>query len=140
MPDRERRQTGRTHGEIVGVCRRTAELRLEQQRVARVEDLGQALGVANREVLDAAVTVVHELADVGPSVEGLLERVQRQVAAQKLRDELLDREIFCTLQEAKVLVERWRPSGPLRGPLDRQLNLAAERAGGFRRWSRRVVG
>jgi len=26
----------------------------------------------------------------------------------KLRDELLDREIFCTLQEAKVLIERWR--------------------------------
>ncbi len=26
----------------------------------------------------------------------------------KLRDELLDREIFCTLNEAKVLIERWR--------------------------------
>lgn len=26
----------------------------------------------------------------------------------KLRDELLDREIFCTLLEAKVLIERWR--------------------------------
>jgi IS30 family transposase len=26
----------------------------------------------------------------------------------KLRDELLDREIFCTLHEAKVLIERWR--------------------------------
>jgi transposase InsO family protein len=26
----------------------------------------------------------------------------------KLRDELLDREIFCTLEEAKVLTERWR--------------------------------
>jgi len=26
----------------------------------------------------------------------------------KLRDELPDREIFCTLQEAKVLIERWR--------------------------------
>ncbi len=26
----------------------------------------------------------------------------------KLRDELLDREIFYTLQEAKVLIERWR--------------------------------
>lgn len=26
----------------------------------------------------------------------------------KLRDELLKREIFCTLQEARVLVERWR--------------------------------
>jgi putative transposase len=26
----------------------------------------------------------------------------------KLRDELLDREIFDTLQEAKVLIERWR--------------------------------
>jgi transposase InsO family protein len=26
----------------------------------------------------------------------------------KLRDELLDREIFYTLQEAKVLIEQWR--------------------------------
>lgn len=26
----------------------------------------------------------------------------------KLADELLDREIFCTLREAKVLIERWR--------------------------------
>lgn len=26
----------------------------------------------------------------------------------QLRDELLDREIFCTLHEAKVLIERWR--------------------------------
>lgn len=26
----------------------------------------------------------------------------------KLRDELLDREIFCTLHEARVLIERWR--------------------------------
>ncbi len=26
----------------------------------------------------------------------------------KLRDELLDREIFYTLGEAKVLIERWR--------------------------------
>ena len=26
----------------------------------------------------------------------------------KLRDELLDREIFCSLQEAEVLIERWR--------------------------------
>ncbi len=26
----------------------------------------------------------------------------------KLRDELLDREIFSTLLEAKVLIERWR--------------------------------
>ena len=26
----------------------------------------------------------------------------------KLRDELLDREIFCTLTEAQVLIERWR--------------------------------
>ena len=26
----------------------------------------------------------------------------------KLRDELLDREIFCTLTEAKILIERWR--------------------------------
>ena len=26
----------------------------------------------------------------------------------KLRDELLDREIFYTLAEAKVLIERWR--------------------------------
>ena len=26
----------------------------------------------------------------------------------KLRDELLDREIFYTLQEAQVLIERWR--------------------------------
>jgi len=26
----------------------------------------------------------------------------------KLRDELLDREIFYTLHEAKVLIERWR--------------------------------
>ena len=26
----------------------------------------------------------------------------------KLRDELLDREIFTTLQEAKVLIEQWR--------------------------------
>ena len=27
----------------------------------------------------------------------------------KLRDELLDREIFYTLTEAKILIERWRP-------------------------------
>lgn len=26
----------------------------------------------------------------------------------KLRDELLDREIFCSLREAEVLIERWR--------------------------------
>lgn len=26
----------------------------------------------------------------------------------KLRDELLDREVFTTLEEAKVLIERWR--------------------------------
>jgi putative transposase len=26
----------------------------------------------------------------------------------KMRDELLDREIFTTLQEAKVLIEQWR--------------------------------
>ena len=26
----------------------------------------------------------------------------------KLRDELLDGEIFCTLQEAKVMIESWR--------------------------------
>jgi transposase InsO family protein len=26
----------------------------------------------------------------------------------KLRDELLDREIFCSLAEAQVLIERWR--------------------------------
>ena len=28
----------------------------------------------------------------------------------KLRDELLDREIFYTLTEAKILIERWRRS------------------------------
>ena len=38
----------------------------------------------------------------------------------KLRDELLDREIFETLLEAKVLTERWRQEFPSQTPnLDR---------------------
>jgi len=39
----------------------------------------------------------------GPWEDGCNERFDG-----KLRDELLDREIFCSLQEAEVLIERWR--------------------------------
>ncbi len=35
-------------------------------------------------------------------------RGRRESFNGKLRDELLDREIFYTLQEAQVLIERWR--------------------------------
>ena len=36
------------------------------------------------------------------------ERIQRELGTQSFRDEILNTEIFYTLKEAKVLIERWR--------------------------------
>jgi putative transposase len=44
------------------------------------------------------------------------ERKHRERQNGKLGDELLKREIFCTLQEAQVLVERWRQQYKRRRP------------------------
>ena len=49
----------------------------------------------------------------------------------KLRDELLNREIFYTLEEAKVLIEDWRRGGMQHGPSAQQSWLLAACARGF---------
>jgi transposase InsO family protein len=52
----------------------------------------------------------------------------------KLRDELLNREIFYTLEEAKVLIEDWRREYNTARPQRFGLLAAGTRGVGFRCW------
>lgn len=45
---------------------------------------------------------------LGSILTGLAWFLPRQTVRIKLRDELLDRKIFTTLEEAQVLIEQWR--------------------------------
>ena len=45
----------------------------------------ETLGVANRRALRAAVAMVHEAVDIGPRVQRLLERIEREVALERAR-------------------------------------------------------
>jgi len=68
--------------------------RLRQGIVVRVADaadrgldagFGKLLGIADRHVLNSTIAVMNQLVDFGPRVEGLLERVEGQVASQRAR-------------------------------------------------------
>jgi len=50
----------------------------------------ETLGVANRRVLRAAVAMVHEAVGIGPRVQRLLERIEREVALERARHSLAD--------------------------------------------------
>ena len=67
-------------------------------------DNGSAfIALALREWIAAVVSQTAYIAPASPWKGGLCESVK-----SKLRDELLDGEIFCGLTEAQVLIEAWR--------------------------------